>query len=127
MVRGRRREPGRRVRQHPVRVDVVRRWPKGRKWGLCLHDAVTHTSTVASSNATANEPSVAEAHIGANTTADAGAYAGSDRNSGRPDEGSHTQPYASAIATADAATNIPTDAGALAAADARALSQTHDG
>ena len=53
-MRGRRREPGRRVRQHPVRVDVVRRWPKGRKWGLCLHDAVTHTSTIVTSDATAN-------------------------------------------------------------------------
>ena len=114
-MRGRRREPEQRVLLQRVRVNVVRR-PAGR----CLR---AH----AGSNATANEPSVAEAHIGANTTADAGAYAGSDRNSGRPDEGSHTQPHASAVSTADAATNVPTYAGALAAADARALSQTYDG
>ena len=112
---GRRRGPGLHVLRHPVRVNVVRR-PAGR----CLR-------ADAGPNATANEPSVAEAHIGANATADAGAYAGSDRNSGRPDEGSHTQPHASAVATADAATNIPTDAGALAAADTRALSQTLNG
>ena len=114
-MRGRRREPLRRVLLQRVRVDVVRR-PAGR----CLR---AH----AGPNATANEPSVAEAHIGADATADAGAYARSDRNSGRPDEGSHTQPHASAVATANAATNIPTDAGTLAAADTRALSQTLDG
>ena len=114
-MRGRRRDPDIRVRRHPVLLVVVRR-PAGR----CLR-------ADAGPNATANEPSVAEAHIGADATADAGAYAGSDRNSGRPDEGSHTQPHASAVSTADAATNVPTYAGALAAADARALSQTYDG
>ena len=114
-MRGRQREPGVGVRSHPVLCDVVRR-PAGR----CLR-------ADAGPNATANEPSVAEAHIGADATADAGAYARSDRNSGRPDEGSHTQPHASAVATANAATNIPTDAGTLAAADTRALSQTLDG
>ena len=113
-MRGRRREPERRVHQHPVRVDVVRR-PAGR----CLHaDAGPNTAAYAFPNSRARR-----SHEGSHTQSHAGAVATSNAATNYP--GALACADACADALADAAADARTQPGANARADARVVPRRH--
>ena len=151
-MRGRRREPERRVHQHPVRVDVVRR-PAGR----CLHadcapnaeshfkpdaaadacaqrapnaptdvdaDAAADARAQQATDAIADARTLAEANTAAHTYADAAPIAVADHHSRRPDGAPGLQSDAAADAPADTDTIALAHAPADAAPDASADTYT---